>query len=192
MSLKLQEVDAVTVKTWIDQGRARLFDIREADEYARERVELATSIPGARLTGRTIDGRHPDNGVIAVFHCNSGQRTREAAEDILACGFDEVYALKGGMAAWKAAGLETRLNRTAPISLQRQVQISAGGMVVAGLLLAWLLSPWFALLSGFVGMGLIFAGVTNTCALARLLALLPYNRHSGKPAGTLRAETSGV
>ena len=185
MPEKLPNIDAVTAKTWLDQGRARLFDIREADEFRRERIETASLMPPAKAGENAqaeLDAAPEDREEIAIFYCNSGQRTGAAASEILACGYREVYALKGGLAGWKAAGFETKLNPKAPISLQRQVQIAAGGMIVAGLLLAWLLSPWFALLSGFVGMGLVFAGVTNTCALARLLGLLPYNRR----------QTSGV
>ena len=69
----------------------------------------------------------------------------------------------------------------------RQVQIVAGSLAFAGALLAWLVSPWFIALSGFVGAGLVFAGVTDTCMMAMLLAKLPYNHprapaHARKPA----------
>lgn len=175
MPEKLRTIDVVTAKAWLDQGRAQLFDIREADEFQREHIEAAT--PMRRAVPEDIEE-------IAIFYCNSGQRTGAAAAEIVACGYREVYALKGGLTAWKAAGFDTKLNPKAPISLQRQVQIAAGGMIVTGLLLAWLLSPWFALLSGFVGMGLVFAGITNTCALARLLSLLPYNRRPTSSAYT--------
>ena len=178
MPSALREIDAVTAKTWLDEGKARLFDIREADEFHREHIAGAQLAPQATLEG-TVSSRDEARTLIAIFHCNSGQRTREAAPRILDCDYLEAYALKGGLAGWKAAGLTTELNRKAPISLQRQVQITAGSMVVIGLLLAWLISPWFALLSGFVGAGLIFAGLSNTCALARILALLPYNRREG-------------
>ncbi len=187
MSDKLQEVDAITVQAWVSEGRAQLFDIREADEFFREHIEAAALVPQARFDSRTGDTHRNDDSEIAVFYCNSGQRTRAAAAAITRCGFREVYAMKGGLAGWKGAGFNTKVNRQAPISLQRQVQITAGSMVVAGLLLAWLLSPWFALISGFVGLGLVFAGVTNTCALARLLALLPYNRRDAPQDSALPA-----
>jgi hypothetical protein len=56
------------------------------------------------------------------------------------------------------------------------VQIVAGSLALAGALLAWLVSPWFMMLSGFVGAGLMFAGLSDTCMMAMLLAKLPYNR----------------
>ncbi len=185
MSSPLQEVDVTTVKTWLQQGTARLYDIREADEFRREHISGAAFMPQARPTSVDADavadadadtGEAGNKDVKAVFYCNSGQRTREAATRITNAGYRESFALEGGLSAWKSAGFATELNRKAPISLQRQVQITAGSLVVSGLLLALLISPWFALLSGFVGAGLIFAGVSNTCALARILALLPYNR----------------
>ncbi|MEN9247837.1 MAG: DUF2892 domain-containing protein, partial [Gloeomargarita sp. GMQP_bins_69] len=67
-----------------------------------------------------------------------------------------------------------------PISLFRQVQIVAGSLVLLGTILGATVSPWFLLLSGFVGAGLVFAGVTNTCALGMLLAKLPYNQRVGQ------------
>ena len=84
--------------------------------------------------------------------------------------------LKGGLSSWKAAGLKTQVNRHAPISLFRQVQIVAGSLVAIGTGLGIVVSPWFLLLSGFVGCGLVFAGVTNTCAMGILLMKLPYNQ----------------
>ena len=184
MSGALREIDAVTAKAWLDQGKAQLFDIREADEFHREHIAGARLAPRAALDD-SLSGQDDSQTLVAIFHCNSGQRTREAARQILDCDYQEAYALKGGLAGWKAAGLATELNRKAPISLQRQVQITAGSMVVIGLLLAWLVSPWFALLSGFVGAGLIFAGLSNTCALARILALLPYNRRERSSSASL-------
>ena len=70
----------------------------------------------------------------------------------------------------------TERSARAPISLQRQVQMVAGSLIVAGTLLGAFVSPWFLLLSGFVGAGLTFAGITNTCGMAMLLAKLPYNQ----------------
>ena len=73
---------------------------------------------------------------------------------------------------------QTVVNRKMPISIQRQVQITAGMMVLIGVVLGFVVSPWFFLLSGFVGAGLTFAGVSGTCAMASLLALMPWNRRA--------------
>jgi hypothetical protein len=90
-----------------------------------------------------------------------------------------VVHLHGGIATWKNAGYAVEKNQNVPISLFRQVQIVAGSLVVLGTVLGVLVSPNFLLLSGFVGAGLVFAGVTSTCAMGLLLAKLPYNQRSG-------------
>lgn len=87
--------------------------------------------------------------------------------------------LHGGIPAWKNAGYAVEKNQNAPISLFRQVQIVAGSLVFLGTILGVLVSPNFLILSGFVGAGLVFSGVTNTCAMGLLLAKLPYNQRSG-------------
>jgi hypothetical protein len=84
--------------------------------------------------------------------------------------------LEDGMRGWKEAGLPTEVNRTGVISLERQVRIVAGSMAAIGGILALLVNPYWALLSTFVGCGLVFAGVTDTCGMALLLARLPFNR----------------
>jgi hypothetical protein len=66
----------------------------------------------------------------------------------------------------------------APLELQRQVQIAVGTMILAGFALAWLVSPWFLALPLFAGAGLVFAGLTGFCGMARLLAAMPWNRPS--------------
>jgi hypothetical protein len=89
-----------------------------------------------------------------------------------------VIQLRGGIPSWKNAGYGIEKSQNAPISLFRQVQIVAGSLVVVGTVLGALVSPVFLLLSGFVGAGLVFAGITNTCAMGMLLAKLPYNQQS--------------
>lgn len=84
--------------------------------------------------------------------------------------------LEGGLLAWEAARLPLERRSGAPLPLKRQVQISAGALVLIGVILSQTLAPGWIWLSGFVGAGLIFAGISGFCGLARLLALLPWNR----------------
>jgi rhodanese-related sulfurtransferase len=175
----LKQIDAPTLKRWLDADKAVLIDIRETDEYAREHILAARLVP---LSGFDADDFPKERDKIGVFHCASGRRTGEAAARLLKTGFAEIYCLEGGLAGWKAAGLPTHLDRKAPIALQRQVQIAAGALVVLGVVLAGLVSPWFALLSGFVGAGLVFAGTTGTCGMANLLAAMPWNRPAAPAA----------
>jgi rhodanese-related sulfurtransferase len=171
----LMTIDATTAKTWVEEDKAVLIDIREPDEHAREHIS------GARLASLSRFGTREfaqEGEKIAIFHCDSGNRTRQAAPQILSLGFKEVYHLEGGLQAWKRAGLPVELNRKAPISLMRQVQIAAGSLVLLGILLGLWVSPWFLGLSAFVGAGLAFAGATGFCGMARLLAVMPWNRRA--------------
>lgn len=153
---------------------AVLVDIREADEHAREKI------PGAHHHALSrIDGNTPirDGDDVVIFHCRSGARTKgNAAKLATATPKCETYILEGGIDAWKKAGLPVAFDRRQPIDIMRQVQIAAGSLVLAGAVLGYLVSPGFYALSGFVGAGLLFAGVSGSCGMARLLGMMPWNR----------------
>jgi rhodanese-related sulfurtransferase len=162
-----------------DEG-ATLVDVREPDEHARERIPGARNLPLSQLEEAELallEGRP------VVFHCRSGARTAGHAGRLAArAGACEAFVVEGGLEAWKRAGLPVAEDRRQPLELMRQVQIAAGSMVVAGVLLGLLVSPWFHALPGFVGAGLVFAGASGTCGLARVLRLMPWNRALAQPA----------
>jgi rhodanese-related sulfurtransferase len=162
--------------TELMRAGAVLIDIREADEHARERI------PGARHHALTrIDRNYPihKGDDVLIFHCRSGARTKgNAARLAAATPQCESYILEGGLDAWKKAGLPVTLDRSQPIDIMRQVQIAAGSLVLAGVLLGAFVAPGFYALSGFVGAGLLFAGVSGFCGMARLLAVMPWNRRA--------------
>lgn len=172
LNSKLQEVDASTLRQWIDQQAIALIDVRELGEYAGEHIPGATPVPLSSFNPDNV----PRSDRKVVLYCQTSTRSAKAAQKLFAARFEEVSHLKGGLNAWKQSGYETQVNKNAPISIQRQVQIVAGSLVFLGTLMGAFVSPWFLLLSGFVGTGLIFAGVTNTCAMGMLLAKLPYNQ----------------
>ena len=158
----------------LNQG-AILVDIREADERARERIAGARHLPLSKLDEADL-ALH--NGKPVIFHCRSGARTlansaRLAARAGESC---EAYVVEGGLDAWRKAGLPVVTDRNQPIEMQRQVQIGAGSMALAGTLLGALVSPWFYIVPGFVGTGLLLAGLTGFCGMARLLMRAPWNR----------------
>lgn len=155
-------------------GSAILVDIREPVEHARESIPGAALVP---LSGFTPNALAGDRAVI--FHCQSGKRTADNAAQLSRCGAPQVYLLEGGLNGWKAAGHPTKVDRSKPIEMQRQVQIGAGALVLIGLILAALVSPWFVALSAFVGAGLVFAGVSGWCGMAKVLAVMPWNRVAG-------------
>lgn len=153
---------------------ATLVDVREPDEHARERIPGARNLPLSRLADAELAVQA---GRPVLFHCRSGARTAGQAAQLAAkAGGCEAYIVEGGLEAWKRAGLPVALDRRQPLELMRQVQIAAGSMVVLGVVLGTLVAPGFYALSGFVGAGLVFAGVTGTCGLARILRLMPWNR----------------
>lgn len=86
------------------------------------------------------------------------------------------FVLEGGLDAWKKAGFPVSADRRQPVELQRQVQIAAGAMAFVGTLLGLLVSEWFLIVPGFVGVGLVVAGITGFCGLARLLRHMPWNQ----------------
>lgn len=166
-------IDAAEARRRLANGTAVLVDIREPMEHAREKIPGARSHP---LSGFDAQALAVPPGQAVIFHCQSGRRTHDNAARLAGCGANEVFVLDGGLAAWKAAGGATRLDRSRPIEIQRQVQIVAGALVLSGLLLAWLVNPLFLGLSGFVGAGLMFAGISGWCGMAKILAVLPWNR----------------
>jgi rhodanese-related sulfurtransferase len=167
--MTLPTIDPVTAKRLIDDG-ALLVDIREPDEHAREHV------PGARNTPLSRLASLPAGATAIVFHCRSGARTSGNAGRLAAAAGCEAYILDGGLDAWKKAGLPVAADRGQPIEIMRQVQITAGGLVLAGVLLGVWVAPAFLGLAGFVGAGLMFAGISGWCGMAKLLGVMPWNR----------------
>ena len=154
---------------------AVLIDVREADEHARERIPSARNHPLSQL-----DAQNPvrPGDAVLIFHCRSGARTQANSDRLAASNDCETFILEGGIDAWKKAGLPVALDRRQPIEIMRQVQIAAGSLILIGVVLGYLANPLFYLLSAFVGAGLTVAGVTGFCGMARLLAVMPWNRRA--------------
>jgi hypothetical protein len=113
-----------------------------------------------------------------IYHCRSGMRTDANAAQLAAASPCEAYLLEGGIDAWRAAGLPVITDAKAPLEIMRQVQITAGLLVLIGVIGALTVTPWLIGLSAFVGAGLTFAGVTGWCGMAKLLALMPWNQRA--------------
>ena len=173
MTATLHKLSPQVVRQRLDSGRAVLVDIREADEFARSHIKGAQSQPLSRWEQAHL-AIDPDADVI--FTCKSGMRTAGACDRLAARISGDAFVLDGGLNAWEKAGFPVETNADAPMEIMRQVQIAAGSLVLIGVLLGFLVAPaWFGL-SAFVGAGLVFAGVTGFCGMARLLMLMPWNR----------------
>lgn len=154
-------------------GKAHLVDIREADEVAREHVAGAARAPLSTFEAADLTIA-ADRDVI--FMCRTGARTGANCDRLASRVEGEAYVLAGGLEAWKSAGLATRVDTRAPLEMMRQVQIGAGSLILTGAALGLLVHPGFWALSAFVGAGLLMAGVTGFCGMAKVLALAPWNR----------------
>jgi rhodanese-related sulfurtransferase len=149
-----------------------LVDVRTPMEFQQVHVDFARNVPLDQLSSSHVAHDHK-----VYVICRSGSRGRQALERLAAEGVQAVN-VEGGTSAWEAAGLPVTRGATKVISLERQVRIAAGLMVVAGVFLGWLVHPGFYALSAFVGAGLVFAGVTDTCGMGLLLARMPWNQVS--------------
>ncbi len=153
-----------------------LIDVRTPAEYQEIHAESARLVPLNSLDPEAIiRARSGLEGDPLYTICRSGGRGRQAAEKFHAAGYTYVVNVEGGTLAWERAGLPViRGKRT--ISLERQVRIAAGSLVVLGTALGALVHPALLGLPAFVGAGLIFAGVTDTCGMGMLLVRMPWNR----------------
>ena len=157
-------------------GRIDLSDVRTPVEFREVHVEHARNVPLDRLDpAAVVQGRNGRRDEPLYVICRSGSRGRQACEKFLAAGFPNVVNVEGGTLAWAECGLPVVRGRKA-ISLERQVRIAAGLLVLLGALLGWLVHPAFAGLAAFVGAGLVFAGITDTCGMGLLLARMPWNQ----------------
>jgi rhodanese-related sulfurtransferase len=155
-----------------------LIDVRTPVEYREVHVEFARSLPLDELDPQAvIQSRNGTKDEPLYLVCHSGGRGEKACEKFVQAGYTNVINVEGGTLACEQAGLPLVRGKTA-ISLERQVRIAAGTLVVLGAVLGWLVHPAFIGLSAFVGAGLIFAGITDTCGMGMLLAKMPWNQCS--------------
>lgn len=158
-----------------------LVDVRTPVEFAEVHVPSARNEPLDRFDPAQLFGTGglPKDQPVYIL-CRSGARAAKAADKMIRAGLTNGVVVTGGTLAWQEAGLPVERGMVKVISLERQVRIAAGSLVVIGVVLAKLVNPWFIGLSAFVGAGLVFAGVTDFCGMGLLLARLPWN--SRKPS----------
>jgi rhodanese-related sulfurtransferase len=149
-----------------------LLDVRTPAEFAAIHVPQARNVPLNELDPKA---HAPANGQSVYLLCQSGRRATTAAEQFAAAGFQNAVIVEGGTEAWEKAGLPVARGKGA-ISIERQVRIAAGSIVLIGILLGYNVHRYFLGLSAFVGAGLIFAGITDWCGMGLLLAKAPWNQ----------------
>lgn len=169
----MKTIQANELKNQLDHGvRYQLVDVRSPQEYSDGHVPGALNLPMEEAEAR-IEDLSRQSPVVLV--CQSGNRAEMTCE-LLAQHHDQLIVLEGGTDAWQDAGLPIVGGSRARLPLMRQVQLIAGSLVLAGVVLSYAIDPKWALLSGFVGLGLTFAGATGWCGMAMLLRNAPWNR----------------
>ncbi|MCJ8170873.1 rhodanese-like domain-containing protein [Atopomonas sediminilitoris] len=156
-----------------------LVDVRSPAEYRQQHVQGARNVPLDQINPQTLANSLKAEGLSSgdelYLICQTGMRARKAAEQLQSL-LPGVQVVEGGTEACIACGLPANQQASQVISLQRQVQITAGSMILTGVILGSTVHPYWYGLAGFVGAGLTFAGLSGTCAMALLLARMPWNR----------------
>ena len=157
-------------------GKIDVIDVRTPVEFREVHVEFARNVPLDKLDPVAVmQDRNGSRDEPLYLICRSGSRGKQACERFLAAGFTNVINVEGGTLACVECGLPVVRGKKT-ILLERQVRIAAGLLVLLGALLGWLVHPVFIGLSAFVGAGLVFAGVTDTCGMGLMLARMPWNQ----------------
>lgn len=177
MTMATQTIDPRDVQNLIISGQTvELIDVRSPREFGDVHAASARSVPLDELEPATIlAARSGDPSQPLYIICASGGRGAKACQKFAAAGFENAINIAGGTNAWLAAGLPVVRGKKS-MSLERQTRIAIGCIVLTGVMLGWLIHPVFFGLSAFAGAGLIFAGITDICMLANLLARMPWNK----------------
>jgi rhodanese-related sulfurtransferase len=178
--VKIDSLSALELQKRLLAGATvAVIDVRTPVEFDEVHAAAAVNVPLDRVSKETLAAAGcVDCGQPVYLLCRGGQRATKAAEKLRACGFAQPVVVTGGTLAWIEAGLPVTRGAPKVISLERQVRIAAGALVFMGALLAWFVHPNFVWLAGFVGAGLVFAGVTDFCGMGLLIAKMPWNQRT--------------
>lgn len=152
-----------------------LLDVRTPVEFREVHVVGARNVPLDRLDPKSVQEERTGTDMPLYVICRSGGRAGQACEKFIQAGYHDVVNIEGGTMACEAAGLQVVRGKKS-MSLERQVRIAAGLLVLTGAVLAHFVHPYWIGLSGFVGAGLTFAGITDTCGMGMLIAKMPWNQ----------------
>ena len=165
-------ITADELKKRLTNNDILIIDVREPIEHKSACINGACLIPLDELSVEKL----PKTNKTIVIHCKSGKRSAAAITKLLAIDPSlDIFSLDGGITAWEQAGYAVK--RTVSIlPLERQTQIVVGCIALSGTILGTFVNSKFYLLPGFVGAGLMFAGITGWCGMAKLLAKMPWNK----------------
>jgi rhodanese-related sulfurtransferase len=174
--MSVQTISPQDLKCLKESGKPiELIDVRTPLEFREVHVDCACNIPLDTLDPPKIfHNRHTSPDMPLYIICRSGGRATQACEKFITAGYPNVVNVEGGTLACIEAGLPIVQGKKV-FSLERQLRITAGFLVLVGVALGFLIHPSFFGLSAFVGAGLIFAGITDSCPMALLIAKMPWN-----------------
>jgi rhodanese-related sulfurtransferase len=166
-------ITAIDLKNRLDKDEVLLIDVREVQEHKDASIDGSCLIPLSEINIQTL----PATEKTIVIHCRSGKRSADAATKLLAAKPSlDIYSLEGGITAWQQAGYLVRKSSSNILPLERQTHIVVGFLAFSGIMLGAFVNHKFYILSGFISAGLLFAGITGWCGMAKLLAKMPWNR----------------
>jgi len=176
-SMSIQSISPQQLQELYHSGReVDLIDVRTPVEFREVHVAFARNVPLDALHPQSVqDARGNRQSEPLYVICRSGSRGKQACDKFIAAGIAQVVNVEGGTLACDQAGLEVVRGKKA-VSLERQVRIAAGLLVLAGAALGFFVDQRWIALSAFVGAGLVFAGITDTCGMGMILARMPWNQ----------------
>jgi len=170
--MTIKNIDAKTLKNWLDNDQAILIDVRQPAEHRSQKIDKSKLIPLDEICKEKL----PEIGnEKLVIHCQGGKRSLSACQKLLNenLGF-EIYNLEGGINSWRSSGCGGDKTNNF-LTLDRQVQLVIGLLVVISVFLSFFVSINFLILTLIIGLGLIFASLSGICMLANLIAKMPWN-----------------
>lgn len=155
---------------------AKLIDVRSPAEFTEVHAVGAINIPLDKFDATSVIAQQGlKHGEPAYLICKMGGRSQKACNALVEAGFASAVNVTGGTDAWVAAGAPVERGQKQAFSIQRQVQMLAGSIALLGALLSFV-NPYWAFLPAFIGAGLVFSGITNTCGMGTMLAAMPWNQ----------------
>jgi rhodanese-related sulfurtransferase len=183
---------AELIRMRVEDPAVHVVDVRTPGEFETGHIDGSYNVPLDLLGEHVTDLAALDHHVVLV--CQSGARATKALEQLVAAGKSNLRLLEGGMSAWTASGNDVARTNATRWAMDRQVRLVAGSIVLASIVVSVLVPP-ARFVAGFIGAGLTFSALTDTCGMALVLAKLPYNRGAGCDMGAVldqltAAETS--
>lgn len=177
--MSLEMISAQDAQSLLQQNpQVKILDVRTAFEFGQKYIDPSLNIPIDMLSAKISELSKSAQSYILV--CQSGNRAAMAADMLMQSGINDVKVMQGGIANWQKQKLPI-VKGQAGMSLERQVRVIAGSLILSGIILSWLVHWSFIFIPTFVSCGLIFAGLTDSCLMGVLLMKLPYNKKLYKP-----------